>query len=153
MTSYNSTGVGASISYPETWAVTDIADNEVSVVAARDPANPTFFGVTVWLATTGTDDDIFQLFQLYLDAVKTDSPDLTADPRESFTVAGRPGWINPYRYTNKDGQAIRGSLAGVLTADKKYTFIVVIEANADDWDRQLPLFNVMLDRMTITRTD
>jgi len=153
MTSYNSTGVGASISYPETWAVTDIADNEVSVIAARDPANPTFFGVTVWLATTGTDDDIFQLFQLYLDAVKADSPDLTADPRESFTVAGRPGWINPYHYTNKDGQAIRGSLAGVLTADKKYTFIVVIEANADDWDRQLPLFNVMLDRMTITRTD
>src|SRR4029078_11336418 len=100
---------GVSYSCPAPCAVTDIADNEVSVIAARDPANPTFFGVTVWLATTGTDDDIFQLFQLYRDAVKADAPDLTADPRESFTVAGRPGWINPYHYTNKDGQAIRGS--------------------------------------------
>ncbi|MEP7357902.1 MAG: tetratricopeptide repeat protein, partial [Anaerolineales bacterium] len=153
MTSYNSTGVGASISYPETWAVTDIADNEVSVIAARDPANPTFFGVTVWLASTGTDADIFQLFELYLDAVKTDSPDLTSDPREPIDMAGGRGWSNPYRYTNKAGQAIRGSLAGVLTADKKYTFIVVIEANAEDWDRQQALFNVMLDRMTITRTE
>ena len=153
MTSYNSTGVGASISYPQTWAVTDIADNEVSVVAARNPANPTFFGVTVWLASTGTDDDIFQLFQLYLDAVKTDSPDLTAGARASATIAGRPGWINTYDYTNKDGQAIRGELAGVITADKQYTFIVVIEANADDWDSQQSLFNVMLDRMTITRTN
>jgi tetratricopeptide (TPR) repeat protein len=153
MTSYNSTGVGANISYPDTWAVTDIADNEVSVVAARDPANPTFFGVTVWLAGTGTDDDIFQLFQLYLDAVKTDSPDLTAEARETFTIAGRPGWINPYQYTNKAGQAVRGSLAGVLTEDEKYTFIVVIESHADDWDSQLPLFDVMLNRMTITRTD
>jgi tetratricopeptide (TPR) repeat protein len=153
MTSYNSTGVGASISYPQTWAVTDIADNEVSIVAARDPANPTFLGVTVWLATTGTDDDIFQLFQLYLDAVKTDSPDLVTEQRETSTVAGRPGWVNPYHYTNKDGQAIRGELAGVITADKKYTFIVVIETHAEDWDRQLSLFSVMLDRMTIARTD
>jgi tetratricopeptide (TPR) repeat protein len=153
MTSYNSTGVGANISYPESWAVTDIADNEVSVIAARDPANPTFFGVTVWLASTGTDDDIFQLFDLYLDAVQTISPDLASDPRETFSVAGRPGWINTYQYTDKNGQPIRGSLAGVQTADERYTFIVVIEANADDWDRQLPLFDVMLNRMTITRTD
>jgi hypothetical protein len=152
MTSYASTGVGVNISYPQTWAVTDIADNEVAVVAARDPLKPTFFGVTAWVASTGTDSDIFQLFKLYLDAVKQSSQDFTSEPRQPFVVAGLNGWFNAYQYTDKDGKVIRGGLAGVLDAKKKYTFIVVVEADAADWDPQLALFNVMLNRMTITRT-
>ena len=152
MTAYASTGVGVNISYPQGWAETDIADNEVSVVAARDPLKPTFFGVTAWVASTGTDNDIFQLFKLYLDAVKQNSQDFTSEQRQPFIVASSNGWFNAYQYTDKDGNVIHGGLAGVLDAQKKFTYIVVIECNAADWDPQLPLFNVMLNRMTITRT-
>ena len=150
MSYYSSYDVGVVVSYPETWTTTDLADNQVSVVAARDPHNPTFFGVTAWVATT--DSQIFNLFQLYLDAVKNESQDFTSQPRQSATVAGLAGWSQDYSYSTQDGQAIRGTLAGVLDGNQKYGYIVVIEARSEDWDALQDVLTVMLNRMQITRT-
>ena len=42
MTSYYASDVGVTVNYPLAWKVTELADYEVSVVAMRDPDNPTF---------------------------------------------------------------------------------------------------------------
>ncbi|MCC6188648.1 MAG: tetratricopeptide repeat protein [Anaerolineales bacterium] len=149
MTYFSSTGVGVTISYPTTWNVTDLADNEVSVVAARNPASADFFGVTAWVASTGTDEDVFQLFDLYLDALEQDREGFSAEAREAFTLAERDGWLNYYEYTNASGELIQGALSGVVDADSLLTYIVVIEARDAEWDEQVEMFNVMLERMTI----
>jgi tetratricopeptide (TPR) repeat protein len=150
MSYYTSYDVGLVVAYPETWTTTDLADNQVSVLAARDPQTQSFFGVTAWIANS--DSQLFNLFQLYLDAVKKDSQDFSSQERKSGTVAGLDGWAQDYGYTDKNGQAIRGTLAGVLDSNKKFGYIVVIEARAEDWIPLQPVFNVMLNRMQITRT-
>jgi hypothetical protein len=146
---YQSTGVGVTVSYPLTWNITDLADNEVSVVAARDADTQTFYGVTAWVADTGTDEDVFELFELYFDALETTSGDFTAEEREPFLVAGRDGWLNYYSYTNGAGEPLEGALAGVLNSDQSLAFIIVIESHADDWDGLVDVFNAMLARMSI----
>ena len=110
MTYFSSTGVGVTISYPTSWNVTDLADNEVSVVAARNPASADFFGVTAWIASTGTDEDVFQLFDLYLDALEQEREAFSAETREAFTLAERDGWLNYYEYSNASGELILGEL-------------------------------------------
>jgi tetratricopeptide (TPR) repeat protein len=150
MSYYSSNQVGVIVSYPETWTTTDLADNQVSVMAARDPQSPSFFGVTAWVAST--DSEIFNLFQLYQTAVMSDSTNFASEGRQASTVAGLNGWTQNYSYTDKTGQAIRGTLAGVLDENKKYGYIVVIEARAEDWNALQFVFNVMLNRMQITRT-
>lgn len=147
---YSSYDVGVIVSYPETWTTTDLADNQVSVVAARDSQSQSFFGVTAWVAST--DSQMFNLFQLYLDALQKNSQDFSAQDRQAASVAGLNGWGQDYAYTDQNGQAIRGTLAGVLDANKKYGYVVVIEARAEDWDALQPVFKVMLNRMQITRT-
>jgi len=151
MAYYSSYDVGVVVSYPETWTTTDLADNEVSVVAARDPNSPSFFGVTAWVATT--DSQIFNLFQLYLDAVKKDSQDFSSQVHVDATVAGLKGWRQDYSYTDKNGQAIQGTLAGVLDGNQKYGYIIVIEARREDWDSLQSIFTVMINRAQITRTN
>ncbi len=149
MTYFASTNVGVTISYPTTWNVTDLADNEVSVVAARDPSSQDFFGVTAWIASTGADADIFQLFDLYLGALDEEMLDFSAEEREAFTLAGEDGWLNYYNYTDPAGLSIQGALAGVIDADEDLVFIVVVESHDDQWDAKVDLFNVMLDRLLI----
>ena len=151
MSYYSSYDVGVTVSFPETWTTTDLADNEVSVVAARDPQSPSFFGVTAWVATT--DSQLFNLFQLYLDAVKKDSQNFSSQDRKPATVAGLNGWSQDYAYTDKAGQSIRGTLAGVLDGNQKYGYIAVIEARSEDWDGLQDAYTVMLHRMQITRTE
>jgi tetratricopeptide (TPR) repeat protein len=148
---YESTAVGVTLVHPLAWNVTDLADNEVSVVAARDADTDTFFGVTAWVAETGADEDIFELFDLYLGALEDTSEAFTRDERAEFLVAERDGWLQYYDYTNAAGEPIEGALAGVLNDDKSLSFIVVIESHANDWDRQVDVFNAMLERMTIDR--
>src|SRR5579859_2453534 len=147
---YSSTQVGVTVSYPMSWTTTDLADNQVSVVAARDPKSKSFFGVTAWVASD--DNQLFQLFQLYLDALKKDSQGFSSQDRTAATVAGLDGWSQSYDYTDASGEAIQGTLAGVLDGNKKYGYIVVIEARADDWPPLDNVFKVMLNRMQITRT-
>jgi tetratricopeptide (TPR) repeat protein len=151
MTYYSSTGVGVTISYPRTWNVTDLADNEVSVVAARNPNSADFLGVTAWVSGTGTDEDVFQLFDLYLDALEQEREDFSAEDREPYTLAALDGWINYYEYADVAGELIQGALAGVVDSEHELTFIVVLEARDADWDAQLEMFNVMLDRITIDK--
>lgn len=148
---YESTAVGVTLVHPLAWNVTDLADNEVSVVAARDADAETFFGVTAWVAETGTDDDIFELFDLYLGALEEASETFSQEERDTFVIAGRDGWFQYYAYTNAAAEPIEGALAGVLNDDRTLSFIVVIEAHAEDWDRQVDIFNAMLERMTIDR--
>ncbi len=147
---YTSYDVGVVVSYPETWTTTDLADNQVSVMAARDPQTQSFFGVTAWVANT--DSQMFNLFQLYLDALKKESQDFSSQDRQETTVAGLSGWEQDYGYTDQNGQAVRGTLAGVLDGNNKYGYVVVIEARAEDWIPLQPVFQVMLNRMQITRT-
>jgi tetratricopeptide (TPR) repeat protein len=149
MTYWNSTNVGVTISYPRPWNVTDLADNEVSVVAARNPANDDFFGVTAWVAATGTDQDVFDLFELYLDALDQSMTGLTTEAREPFTLAGRDGWLSYYEYTDAGGDLIQGALAGVVDAETSLAYVVVLESRDAEWDAQVELFNVMLDRLLI----
>jgi hypothetical protein len=149
MTYYSSTGVGVTISYPTTWNVTDLSDNEVSVVAARNPDSADFFGVSAWVASTGTDDDVFQLFDLYLEALEQERDNFSAEEREPFTLARRDGWLNYYEYANEAGDLIQGALAGVVDTDQMLSYIVVLESRDDEWDQQVEMFNVMFDRMTI----
>src|SRR5262249_27857349 len=59
---YTSYDVGVIVSYPMTWTTTDLADNQVAVVSARDPGSASFFGVTAWVASD--DNQLFQLFQV-----------------------------------------------------------------------------------------
>ncbi len=148
---YASTSVGVTVSYPLTWNITDLADNEVSVVAVRDADTETFFGVTAWVADTGTDEDIFELFDLYFTALDTSAEDFTSEEPVEFLVADRDGWLNYYSYTNSAGQPIEGALAGVFSNNQDLAFIVVIESRAEDWDGLLDVFNAMLARMTIDR--
>ena len=148
---YASTAVGVTVSYPLTWNITDLADNEVSVVAVRDADTETFYGVTAWVADTGADQDIFDLFDLYFNALETTAQDFASEDREAFVVGDRDGWLNTYRYTNTAGEPIEGALAGVLSANKDLTFIVVIESHAGDWDGLVDVFNAMLARMSIDR--
>jgi tetratricopeptide (TPR) repeat protein len=148
MSSYTSYDVGVTVSYPMSWTTSDLADNQVSVVAARDPGSLSFFGVTAWVAHD--DAQLFQLFQLYLDALKKDSTDFSTQNRTQSTVAGLGGWSQSYQYTDQNGQTIDGTLAGVIDAQKKYGYIVVIEAKSGDWDSLNNLFTVMLNRMQIT---
>lgn len=149
MTSYSSSGVGVTISYPATWRVTDLADNEVSVIAARDPETANFVGVSAWIATTGTDDDAFQLFDLYADAMDAAVDDFSLEDREEFTVAGLDGWLAYYEYTDRRGEFIQGALAGVVDRLNSLVYIIVIEGPDDRWEDQLDLYNVMLERITI----
>ncbi len=149
MTSYSSTGVGVTISYPRTWHSTDLADNEVAVVAARDATTANFVGVSAWVATTGTDEDAFQLFDLYATAMEAIAPDFNIEAREPFTVAGIDGWLAYYDYTNPKGEQIQGALAGVVDRPTSLVYIIVIESPDDQWEGQLDLFNVMLERITI----
>jgi tetratricopeptide (TPR) repeat protein len=149
MTSYQSTDVGVIIHYPIGWNVTDLADNEVSVAAARDPQRPTFFGVTAWLVTTGSDDDVLNLFEGYFGALRQAFRDVTTEPAESFTVAGHAGWLRYYTYTDAQGTPIQGAVAGTLYAPKQYAYVLAIESHADEWDAHLDLFNVMLSRVSI----
>lgn len=149
MTSYSSTSVGVTISYPRAWHATDLADNEVSVIAARDAKAADFVGVSAWVATTGTDDDAFQLFDLYAAAMGDVAGDFSIEAREPFTVAGIDGWLAYYEYTNTNGQLIQGALAGVVNRPNSLVYIIVIESPDDQWENQLDLFNVMLERITI----
>jgi hypothetical protein len=149
MTYFSSTSVGVTISYPASWKVTDLADNEVSVVAARNPDSADFFGATAWVAGTGTDEDVFQLFDLYLDALEQEREDFSAEDREAFTLAGQDGWLNYYEYTDGSGDLIQGALAGVVDAAGEFSYIVVLEARDAEWDAQVDMFNVMLERFTI----
>ncbi len=149
MTSYSSTGVGVTISYPAAWHVTDLADNEVSVIAARDPESANFVGVTAWVATTGADDDAFQLFDLYSTAMDDAVDDYNIEDREAFTVAGIDGWLAYYDYTDKHSVFIQGALVGVVDRPNSLVYMIVIEAPDDKWEDQLDLFNVMLERITI----
>ena len=146
---HTSTDVGVKINYPWNWNITDLADYEVSVVAAREPNKPTFFGVTAWQTTAGTDDDIFNLFQYNFDALKSEFSDFTSEQPEAFTVAGRDGWLNYYSYTNTEGAAIQGAAAGVVVPEKQRVFILVLESDAAEWDANVDLFNVMLSRIEI----
>jgi tetratricopeptide (TPR) repeat protein len=146
---YQSTSVGVTLVYPLAWNVTDLADNEVSVVAAREADTETFFGVTAWVADTGTDDDVFELFDLYLDVLEKGSQGFTKEDREPFLVAERDGWLQYYSYTNSAGQPIEGALAGVLNDVKSLSYVAIIESHSDDWAAQEDIFNAMLERLTI----
>jgi hypothetical protein len=149
MTYFTSTGVGVTISYPTTWNVTDLSDNEVSVVAARNPESADFFGVSAWVASTGTDDDVFQLFDLYLEALEQEREAFSADGREPFRLASRDGWLNYYEYSNEAGELIQGALAGVVDNEQMLSYIVVLESRQDTWDGQAEMFEVMFDRISI----
>jgi tetratricopeptide (TPR) repeat protein len=149
MTSYSSSDVGVTISYPVTWRPTDLADNEVSVIAARDPDSADFVGVSAWVADTGTDADAFQFFDLYSAALEEIADDFSMEEREPFTVAGIDGWLADYEYTNAQGVFIRGALAGVVDRPESLVYMIVIESPDDRWEAQLELFNVMLERITI----
>jgi tetratricopeptide (TPR) repeat protein len=151
MTYFASSAVGATISYPVGWRYTDLADNEVSVIAARDPESEDFFGVTAWVASTETDADVFQLFELYLDALDAEMAAFSAEQRQPTTLAQRQGWRNAYAYTNAAGVPIRGVLAGFVDPSIDLTYIAVIESRASEWDAKAGLFNVMLARLLITR--
>src|SRR5256885_16821383 len=101
MTEYTSTDVGVTINYPSDWKVIDLADNEVSVIAARDPKNPAFFyGVVAYQATTGTDDDIFGLFNLYFGVQAKTFKDFSSEEAKEFTIADKAGWLRYYQYTD-----------------------------------------------------
>ncbi len=66
-------------------------------------------------------------------------------------MAERDGWRQNYSYTNRASEPIEGVLAGALSNDQGLAFIVIVEAHADDWNRQVDVFNAMLERMTIDR--
>jgi tetratricopeptide (TPR) repeat protein len=151
MTSQESTDVGVTINYPADWNVTDLADNEVSVVAARDPNSQDFFGVTAWLATTGSDDDIFDLFDLNFDALEGRYADVERYDPEAFTVDGHDGWLSYYSYTNDEGLPIYGAVVGVQNFDRDTTFMLMVETHSDEWDGKVDLINVMLSRMEINK--
>ena len=148
--SHTSNDVGVKINYPWNWKITDLADYEVSVVAAREPNRPTFFGVTAWQTTAGTDDDIFNLFQYNFDAMGSEFAGFSSEEAEAFTVAGRDGWLNYYSYTDAAGVAIQGALAGVVAPEKQRVFILLVEADSAEWDADVDLFNVMLSRIEIS---
>ena len=147
--SHTSTDVSVTINYPWNWKITDLADYEVSVVAAREPGKPTFFGVTAWLTTAGTDDDVFNLFQYNFDAMQLEFGDFSSEEPLAFTIAERDGWLNYYTYTNADGIPIQGALAGVLVPEKQNVFILLIESDSAEWDVNVDLFDVMLSRIEI----
>jgi tetratricopeptide (TPR) repeat protein len=148
---YASRGVGVTISYPLEWNVTDLADNEVSVVAVRDADTANFFGVTAWLATSGTDQDILDLFQLYFNALQNSAEGFSSANRMRHTMAGGDGWLQEYTYTGSDGLPHHGALAGIQDPSRDFTYIVVLEAYAADWDQLWDVLDVMLRRMTIDR--
>lgn len=149
MTSYDSTDVGVTINYPLDWNLTDLADNEVSVVGARDPNRPNAFAVTAWQASTGTDQDIFDLFDFNFSALDERYANFSSQEAESFRVAGREGWISYYEYIDDVGQPIYGAVVGVQNDAHDLTFMLMIETHADEWDAQLDLINVMLSRIEI----
>jgi hypothetical protein len=141
--------VGATISYPLGWNVIDLFDNEVAVLAARDPASQDFFGVTGWETVTGREEDIFQRFEIYFEALRAGFEDVTVDEREEFALAGEDGWLNMYTYTDAAGLPIQGAVAGVIDPDEDLVFIVAVESHADQWDAKLAVFNIMLERLLI----
>lgn len=151
MTSDESTDVGVTINFPLDWNTTDLADNEVSVMAARDPNGEDFFGVTAWTATTGTEQDIFDLFDLNFDALDNRYAEVVWYDPEAFTVDGHDGWINYYGYTNDDGTPIYGAVVGVQNGDRDTTFMLMMETRDDEWDSKLDLINVMLSRIEINK--
>jgi tetratricopeptide (TPR) repeat protein len=150
MTEYTSSDVGVTINYPSDWKIIDLADNEVSVIAARDPKNSTFFyGVVAYQATTGTDEDIAGLFDLYFGVAEKAFKDFSSEEAEAFLIAGKDGLIRYYTYTDAQGTPIQGAVAGVLNSAKKTVFLLTIETHQDDWTPNLDLFNVMLSRITL----
>ncbi len=151
MTSQESTDVGVTINHPVEWNETDLADNEVSVVAARDPNGQDFFGVTAWTATLGTEQDIFDLFNLNFDALDGRYTDVVWYDPEAFTVDAHDGWINYYSYTNDEGAPIYGAVVGVQNFDRDTTFMLMMETHDDEWDSKLDLINVMLSRIEINK--
>ncbi|MGH2523449.1 MAG: hypothetical protein ACRDH2_13175, partial [Anaerolineales bacterium] len=149
MTSYISDDVHVTINYPEGWNKVDLADNEVSVVAARDPNHPTIFAVTYWQATDGTDDDVFAFFDRHAAALQNNFSNFSGEDAEGFTVAGLEGWLKYYTYTDGQSNPIQGALVGVLDSSRQFVYMLDIETHADEWDAQLDLINVMLRRITI----
>lgn len=146
---YHSNSVGVTLAYPKDWKITSLSDNEVSVIAARDPNRPTFFGVTAWVADTGTDEDVFELFDLHEEALDAEFADVSFEEREEFTVAGLDGWFAYYEYEDREGQLIQGALVGALNEDKTLSYMVAVESLDEDWDGLVDVFNVMLKRMVV----
>jgi hypothetical protein len=151
MSEYTSTDVGVTINYPSDWKIIDLADNEVSVIAARDPKNATFFyGVVAYQAITETEAAaISSLFDLYFGVEEKAFKDFKSEEAESFIIADKEGLIRYYTYTDAKGTPIQGAVAGVLNSVKDTVFLLTIETHADDWTPNLDLFNVMLSRITI----
>lgn len=149
MTYQTSETVGTTLSYPDTWNFTSLTNPEVFVAAARDPERPSFIGVTAWSPDDSTDQAIFDLFDTYLDDLTTNTEGFSQETREPFTVAGRNGWRNDYAYTNTAGEPVLGAVAGVWNAAGDTVYMVVLEAHADDWGGLQPVFDVMLERLTI----
>jgi len=151
MSEYTSSDVGVTINYPSDWNIIDLADNEVSVIAARDPKNSTFFyGVVAYQAITETEAAaISNLFDLYFGVEEKAFKDFSSEEAESFIIADKEGLIRYYTYTDAHGTPVQGAVAGVLNSSKETVFLLTVETQADDWTPNLDLFNVMLSRITI----
>jgi|GEM_PF-2507510 len=154
MSEYTSSDVGVTINYPSDWNIIDLADNEVSVVAARDPQNATFFyGVVAYQAITETEAAITNLFDLYFGVAEKAFKDFSSEEAEAFLIADKDGLIRYYTYTDTQGTPIQGAVAGVLDSAKETVFLLAVETHADDWTPNLDLFNVMLSRITINEPE
>jgi tetratricopeptide (TPR) repeat protein len=150
MNEHYSYDVGVTINYPRAYKVVELADNEVSMVAARDPENPPFFfGVVAYQASTGTDEDIFGLFDFFSGAMTPRFEDFEMEPEESFTVADKEGWIRYYTYSDLEGRPIQGAVVGVLNSALDTVYLLDAETLSDQWEPNLDMFNVMLSRITI----
>jgi len=151
MAPYSSVDLAVTINYPEAWKVTEVIDGEVAMVAARnpDPEHPTFFGVTSFVPQSISDEAVVPIFNQYFASLEQAFTDFQSEELVAVTVAGQPAQQMYYQYRDAHGDLIFGDVAGVVDPNGQAVFIVVLETKSDDWNPQIDLFNLMLERMQI----
>jgi hypothetical protein len=82
-----------------------------------------------------------------LDKLAETFGDFEATELEAFTIGGVSGLTSDYSYTDSAGDLLYGSII-VATSPANNTYIIYIEALADDYEAALESFNPMLQSLT-----
>lgn len=130
-----------SVDYPAGWQVEDTEDSVAFLGVGK-----TLFYLTGYVAESAAEEENQKATQTALDNLTAEFSDFQSTELEPFIVNGLPGLTSDYGYTDNTGDYLNGSII-VVTSDSGNTYIIYIEALADDYGMALDNFNGMLQSL------
>lgn len=130
-----------SLDYPATWQLSE--DDESLFIFG---GNKTIFYLTGYTGAGAADEENQAAVQSALDNLAGQFSDFQSTAVEPFRVGGVDGLTSDYAYTDNDGDFLYGSvLAG--TSESGNTYLIFIEALADEYEPALNDFNGILQTL------